>query len=100
MELDGRRWVEIEWVILPVDHRSDNLPADTRELPYVGRARGLASGSAASGEQVEVVTLAGRALSGALVDVSPGYSHSFGRPLDAWVVMRESIRTLVTRGPA
>lgn len=93
---DERRWVEIQWEILPASQRSENLPDDTREVPYLGRVRGLALGRSEPGDQVDVVTLAGRFLSGAVVDTRPGYTHSFGRPLEAWIRMRESIRLMVS----
>lgn len=93
------RWVEIEWVILPSEERSENLPADTRELPYVGRARGLVEGVVEVGQSTSVVTLADRVLHGMVVDSAPGYTHSFGRPLAAWIEMRDTIHRLV-REPA
>lgn len=90
-------WVEIEWIILEPDARSENVPPDTAGLPYVGRARGLARGEPQVGETVDIVTLTGRTLRGQVVDATPGYTHSFGRPLPAWVTMRSAITAALPR---
>lgn len=87
-----RTWVEIEWTILEPRERAENIPEDTAALPYVGRARGLVAGAPRVGDQAEIVTQAGRVLRGVVVDEAPGYTHSFGHVLPAWVQMRDSIR--------
>jgi hypothetical protein len=88
-------WVEIEWTILAPEERAATVPPDTARVPYLGRARGMASGDPQVGEEAEIVTASGRRLRGRVVALGPGYAHSFGRPLRPWLQMRESIRASV-----
>lgn len=88
-------WVEIEWTILEPDQRAGTVPPDTAQVPYVGRARGVTSGGPQIGDEAEIVTSSGRRLRGRVVTRAPGYTHSFGAPLPAWLEMREHIRTSV-----
>lgn len=92
---DEERWIEIEWVVLPVGERAPNLPDDTRLVPYMARTRGL-SHADEPGSQATVITPSGRRIAGRLIAVDPGYDHSFGQPPGAWTAVRESIRRLVS----
>lgn len=93
----GQHWVEIEWVVLPARHRSGNLPEDTSQVPYMARTRGL-SEVQEPGTETSVLTATGRMLHGKIVSVRPGFAHSFGRPSEAWIELRESVRTQVEHG--
>jgi hypothetical protein len=71
-------WVEIEQVVLTPEQRSPALPEDTKKVPYLMRVSGFLEKEAALGDEVEIRTIIGRVLSGKLVTVNPGYSHTFG----------------------
>jgi len=73
-------WVEIAWVAMTPAERAEQLPESSKIVPVVAKVRGFALASAALGAETSVKTLAGRTLSGTLVDLSPGHTHSFGRP--------------------
>jgi 2-amino-4-ketopentanoate thiolase alpha subunit len=93
---DGPEWVEIEWTVLEPADRAATCPPDTRAVPYVARARGMAV-DPVPGADAEIVTTTGRLVRGRIRDVSPGYDHSFGRPLPEWIRMRDSIRAALHR---
>jgi hypothetical protein len=84
---------EIEWVVLQPGKRAAPAPADTRAVPYLARARGLAT-HPVLGEEAEISTPTGRRLRGTVLTTYPGYEHSFGRPSPAWVRMQTQIRSL------
>jgi 2-amino-4-ketopentanoate thiolase alpha subunit len=84
---------EIEWVVLRPQERAATAPDDTRAVPYLARARGLAADPVV-GQEAEIRTANGRRLRGTVLKIYPGYHHSFGRPLPAWVQMQTEIRAL------
>jgi hypothetical protein len=94
-ERPAQEWVEVEWVVLTADERADGLPADTARLPYTARARGLTR-DARLGATATITTVTGRQLQGTVVDLRPGYDHTFGRPLPAWIAMRDAVRESAT----
>jgi hypothetical protein len=71
-------WVEIEQVILKPEQRAPTLPEDTKNTPYVLRVSGFLVEASELGQQAEIRTRIGRKLSGTLITINPGYSHSFG----------------------
>lgn len=73
-------WVEVERVLLEPADRSTNLPEETAAQPLRMWVKGFARAAAAVGDEVTVETMTGRAVTGALTDVNPGYTHTFGRP--------------------
>lgn len=84
-------WVEVEWTALEPEDRREGIPGDTAATPLKVRARGM-TGSALPGESAVVTTVIGREVVGVVREVEPGYQHSFGRPLPAWLEMRDAIR--------
>ncbi|MCX8007549.1 MAG: 2-amino-4-oxopentanoate thiolase subunit OrtA [Coriobacteriia bacterium] len=73
-------WVQVERVVLEPADRAAGLPEDTAAQPLRMWVKGFARSTARIGETVEVETMTGRVVSGTLVDVLPGYAHTFGRP--------------------
>lgn len=74
-------WVEIEQVVLTPEQRVQTLPQETRSVPYLLRVSGFLLQDAEIGQDAQVKTIIGRALSGKLKTVNPGYSHSFGETI-------------------
>ena len=74
-------WVEIERILLAPEERMPGIPPDTAATPLVARVNGFLQHDAQVGAAVTVVTLAGRKMSGILVDDRPAHSHSFGEQL-------------------
>ena len=87
-------WVEIEWLVAEAEERRADLPADTRRVAYQARTRGIAP-EPVLGDITEVLTPTQRRQVGRVVSIRPGYTHTFGTPLDPWIQMREAIRVLV-----
>ncbi len=73
-------WVEVSYVLLEPADRSANLPPDTAAQQLLVWVKGFARDAAEVGDELTVETTTGRAVTGALTDVNPGYDHTFGRP--------------------
>lgn len=71
-------WVMIHKVILEPHQRSKDLPEDTAKVPLEAWIKGWASESAEVGQEVEITTLSGRTVKGRLVEVNPGFTHTYG----------------------
>jgi hypothetical protein len=80
-------WVEVECVLLKPAERSPALPPETADKPLVEWVKGFARAEATPGEDLTVETMTGRAVTGRLSEVNPGYFHTFGRPIpELWHV--------------
>lgn len=88
-------WVEVERVLLDPSERAAGLPEDTARQPLKMWVKGFARTSARVGETVEVETMTGRIVEGALTDVLPGYTHTFGRPPAELVAVGRDLRARV-----
>lgn len=72
-------WVEIENIVLSPEERSDNLPEDTRRVPLIMWVKGfLESNEAVIGDNVIIITLTGRKVSGKLVEIEPKHRYDYG----------------------
>ncbi len=89
-------WVEIHNVILEAGERAPNIPADTQNTALEMRVKGFLVDDAQLGETVEIVTAAGRKLSGRLFDVNPAYTHGFGAPIPELSHIGQQVRSLLT----
>jgi len=74
------QFVEVRWDVFAAAERAENIPASTRQVPLVARVKGFALQRGELGQDIEVLTLAGRVVRGMLIDTSPHHSHGFGRP--------------------
>lgn len=72
-------WVEIEEVVLTSEDRAQNIPEETRKTPLKCWIRGNCLNDCEVGDEVEVETNVGRISKGKVVDIEPGYYHSFGK---------------------
>ena len=76
-------WVRIHRVELAPSERAGDLPEDTAQVPFESWINGWLAESAAMGSRTRIRTPAGRLVEGELVEVRPGYGHSFGSPSPA-----------------
>jgi 2-amino-4-ketopentanoate thiolase alpha subunit len=89
-------WVQIHRVILEPGQRPDTLPECTKTVPYEGWIKGfLINTEAAKGDEVQIETLSGRAISGTLVSVNPTYDHGFGKPQKELLSIGRELRRIV-----
>lgn len=87
--------VEIQRIVLAPGDRAPKVPEETQEVPLVMRVKGFLVGDASIGEQVEILTPAGRRLQGTLVNGSPSYTHTFGPCIDALSHIGAALRKLL-----
>jgi hypothetical protein len=88
-------WVEIHRIVLPAGERAPQVPADTQRVPLEMRVKGFLAAPAALGEDCEIVTPAGRRLTGKLVEIDPGYTHGFGAPVPELLRIGEEVRAIL-----
>jgi hypothetical protein len=88
-------WVEIERVLLEPADRAANLPDDTASQPLCMWVKGFALRSAAIGGEVTVETMTGRQVTGTLLEVGPGYFHTFGKPAPELTAIGRDLRARV-----
>ena len=74
-------WVEIHNVVLKAGERAPHVPDDTQQTALEMRVKGFLTTDAVLGEEVEIITMAGRKQHGKLIEVNPAYTHSFGAPV-------------------
>lgn len=72
-------WVEIEEIVLTPEDRAKNIPEETRVTPLKCWIRGNCLKDCDLGDEVEVETNIGRIVKGKVVEVEPGYYHTFGK---------------------
>ncbi len=84
-------FVQIYRVILPQSERSDNLPKDTKEVPFEIRMKGILLEDANIGDYCTIETGTKRIEKGILIKEHPYYEHSFGHYVDALTVVRKTI---------
>jgi hypothetical protein len=74
------RWVRIHRVELEPAERSPSVPEDTAAVPFELWINGWLHRDAQLGERVRIRTMSGRTEEGTLVELDPGYWHTFGSP--------------------
>jgi hypothetical protein len=66
--------------VLAAGARAPGIPPDTAAVPFETWVNGHLLEPARLGENGVVVTASGRRVEGRVVEVDPGYRHSFGPP--------------------
>lgn len=90
-------WVEIQSIILAAGERAPQVPDDTNRVPLEMRVKGFLASSAVLGEQVEILTVAGRRLFGTLHAVNPPYTHGFGAPIPELLGIGGTLRDMLRK---
>lgn len=72
-------WVEVEEIVLLSEDRANNIPDETKKTPLKSWTRGKCLSDCELGDQVSVETNIGRIASGKIVDIEPGYYHTYGK---------------------
>jgi len=88
-------WVEVESILLEPADRSANLPDDTAAQPLRMWVKGFARTAAGVGDELTVETMTGREVTGVLVEVNPGYFHTFGKPAPELTAVGRDLRIRV-----
>ena len=90
-------WVEIHGIVLTPDERAPKLPDDTSKVPLEMRVKGFLVIDATLSEEVEIMTVTGRRLSGILSEINPAYDHGFGPAIPELVTIGGEVRLLLGR---
>ncbi len=95
-------WVEIHRVVLGAAERAPQVPDDTKAVPLEMFVKGFLVEPAMRGDEVTIVTPAGRHLRGTLTAVNPAYTHGFGAPIPELSTIGEEVRAILRthRDPA
>jgi hypothetical protein len=90
-------WVEIHRVILTPQERAPQVPDDTKRVPLEMRVKGFLASDAKIGDEVTILTAAGRTVTGRLVEVNPAYTHGFGPPVPELTPIGREVRQIVAK---
>jgi hypothetical protein len=88
-------WVEVQRIVLQPGERAPQVPADTQQVPLEMRLKGFLVHDASLGEDVDIVTPAGRMLRGTLVAINPAYTHTYGPPVPALSAIGSEVRAIL-----
>ena len=72
-------WVEVEEIVLLSEDRSTAIPEETKKTPLKCWIRGKCLSDCEVGTEVQVETNVGRVATGIVVEVEPGYYHTYGK---------------------
>ncbi len=87
-------WVEISQIVLQREERAPNLPPDTAAVPYTLRVRGFATSAASPGDEISIVTAAGRRHTGRLEEVHPAFRPDFGESIPELIQARFELKQI------
>jgi hypothetical protein len=76
-------WVRIHRVELAPSERAPGVPEDTAAVPFESWINGWLVEDTPLGSRTRIRTATGRVVEGELIEVAPGYHHSFGSPPSA-----------------
>ena len=76
--IDKGTYVRIRRTLLKPEERSENLPKETKNVPYKMWVKGYLLDEADLFDIVSIRTITGRIETGRLKEVKPPYKHSYG----------------------
>ncbi|EKF49906.1 hypothetical protein H17ap60334_02705 [Thermosipho africanus H17ap60334] len=89
-------WVQIEKLLLKPEERTAPLPDDTKKVPLKMRVKGFLQNEEANiGDEIEILTLIGRRVTGTLVAINPKYEHDFGEPVPELLTIGIELRKIL-----
>ena len=88
-------WVEVHRMVLAPGERASQVPAETQQVPLEMRLKGFLLQDAAVGEEVDILTPAGRVLTGTLMTINPAYTHLYGPPIPELLPIGGEVRALL-----
>jgi len=71
-------WVEVEEIVLTPKDRAMNIPDETKITPIKAWIRGKCLNDCELGNEMQVETNIGRIAKGIIVEIEPGYYHTYG----------------------
>ena len=89
--IDKGTYVRIRRTLLKPSERSENLPIETKKVPYKMWIKGYLLDEADLFDIVKIRTITGRIETGRLKEVEPPYKHSYGDFVAEILVMKDII---------
>ena len=89
--IDKGTYVRIRRTLLEPKDRSDNLPIETKKVPYKMWVKGYLLEEADLFDIVKIITITGRIETGRLKEVEPPYKHSYGDYVPEILVLKDII---------
>ena len=90
--IDKGTYVRIRRTVLKPEERSNNLPEDTKKVPFKMWAKGYLLEESDLFDIVTIKTITGRIETGRLKEVNPPYKHSYGDFLPEMLILRDIIK--------
>lgn len=84
-------FVRIRKTLLQPNERSNNLPEDTKNVPYKMWVKGYLQEESDLFDTVTVKTITGRTETGRLKEANPTYKHTYGDFVQEEITLRETI---------
>lgn len=90
-------WVRLKNTILKVGERAPQIPDVTKKVPLEMWVNGFLRDDAAKiGDKASITSLAGRVLTGTLVEILPGYKVDYGRPQPELLAIGPELRAILS----
>ncbi len=90
--IDKGTYVRIRKTILKPEERSDNLPEDTKKVPFKMWIKGYLMEDSDLFDIVNIKTITGRSETGRLKEANPPYKHSYGDFIPEILTLRDIIK--------
>ena len=90
--IDKGTYVRIRKTILKPEERSDNLPEDTKKVPFKMWIKGYLLEDSDLFDIVNIKTITGRLETGRLKEENPPYKHSYGDFIPEILALRDIIK--------
>jgi hypothetical protein len=91
-------WVLIHRNILEPEERAPQVPDDTKKVPLEMWVKGYLQEDAEPGQEVSVITAAGRNETGELLEAEPYYKHDYGRFIPELMEISRQVRDITFGG--
>jgi hypothetical protein len=88
-------WVEVHRIVLALGERAPQVPEETQQVPLEMKVKGFLLQDAAVGEDVDIITPAGRVLTGTLTAIHPAYTHQYGPPIPELLPIGGEVRAIL-----
>ena len=90
-------WVEVEEIVLLPQDRAENIPDETKKTPLKSWIRGNCLSDCELGNEVQVETNIGRIAKGKVVDIEPGYYHTYGKYVEEISKIGKQAKELIAK---
>ena len=90
-------WVEVEEIVLTPKDRAINIPDETKKTPLKCWIRGKCLSDCEFGSEVQVETNVGRIARGIVVQIEPGYYHTYGKYVEEISNIGKQAREMISQ---